>query len=123
MEERVEGRFKVLSAEQFRNASSGIDVSPAGNTTETRDGQSSKQDDGSDAKDEGKTTVSSAEQFWNVPNIVILSGIVMCVNLVQPANTSSVDVTEVKKRISSKLVTVFQSVNKPLRDVTDAASE
>ena len=122
MDTSVEGSSISTSAEQYLNASSGIEVIPVGNMTETRDEQSLKQDVGSDSRFEGKTTLSNAVQFWNDPSVMMFSGTVICVRLVKPVKTPSVDVTEEKKRISSKQVTVFQSAKRPSSDVTAAAS-
>ena len=69
---------------------------PVGSMTDVKAEQPEKQYVGSAFRDAGRTTVFRAVQFWKVPSVVMLSGIVMCVSLVKPVNTFCVEVTDVK---------------------------
>lgn len=69
---------------------------PVGKVTDFKAEQPSKQYEGSDEREAGSFTVSSAVQFWKVPSVVMLSGMVMCFSWVNPLKKVCVDVTEVK---------------------------
>lgn len=113
---------RVSITVQPRKQKLGMDVMLVGNVTFFRAEQPSKHEEGIEESADGRTTISRDVQSTKVPSVVTQSGIVMCVSFEHPEKTPTVEVTPVKNCISSKLVTVFQSVKRPSKLVAAAAS-